>query len=78
MGNIPFKKEYLVEITNALNALQTDLARTQSLSQTMSEGVVALDEGCTALYEFVMNEKKRSDDLRQRVEKLENEKNNPR
>jgi|7_EtaG_2_1085326.scaffolds.fasta_scaffold76447_2 hypothetical protein len=78
MGNIPFKKEYLMEITNALAALQTDVTRTQSLVQTVSEGLLAVDQGCTALYEFAMNEKTRSDALRERVEKLENEKNNPR
>ena len=78
MGIMPFKKEYLVQITDALEELNKELGRTQSLVQTVSESLLAVDKGCTALYEFAMNEKKRTDELLKRVEKLENEKDNPR
>tara|TARA_R100000008_G_C3525957_1_gene136592 strand:+ start:341 stop:499 length:159 start_codon:yes stop_codon:yes gene_type:complete len=52
------------------------------MSESNFEGLLKaffkLEEACSVMYEFNMKEKKRLDDLIMRIERLENEKNNPR
>ena len=64
-----------------MDLVNNTIKEVQTLSKTVKhlyETFQTVEKGSSVLYEFVMKEKIRADELHERVKKLEDEKNNPR
>ena len=71
------KKDLESVVTVLAEALKITQENRHLLEQFVTT-FTTVEKGCSVMHEFIMKEKERSDELEKRIERLENEKDNPR